>query len=293
VDRAVRAICTQRKGRDVFVLGAANVGKSMFIKAMLKQLAIRDPSVLALARRQPIASATPGTTLGIIPIDAFSGGSKLHDTPGVHLHHRVTSRLPPDDIAALAVRRPLRGIAAPSSDRLEASLAAGMRGRQLKDEAGWSVFWGAFLRVDIVCAPPCMRLVFYGPESVALSALDTADAGAHYAAGAGVTLTPPLTRGAVDGLGVFEEKRTVRVRVSPGERALDLAVSGLGWFSVVGATQSGLPGEAELVLWAPRAVELFARKPMPVPWHGFLDSGADDWVELEEEEEESELSGKE
>lgn len=284
VERAVRAICSQRKGRDVFVLGAANVGKSMFIKAMLKQLARRDPSVLALAKRQPMASATPGTTLGIIPIDAFSGGSKLHDTPGVHLHHRVTARLPPADIKALTVRSPLRGVAAPVSDRLGAGLAAGLRGRQLEEEAGWSVLWGAFLRVDVVRAPPCMRLVFFGPEATTLSAVDTADAAAHYAAGAGSTLTPPLSRDALGGLGEFEEKRTLRVRVAPGERALDVAVSGLGWFSVVGVAQSGLGGEAELALWAPRAVELFARKPMPVPWEDFVQSGADEWEELDDDD---------
>jgi nitric-oxide synthase len=29
-------ICRERKGRDVYVIGAANVGKSAFVRAMLK-----------------------------------------------------------------------------------------------------------------------------------------------------------------------------------------------------------------------------------------------------------------
>ena len=31
-------ICRERKGRDVFVVGAANVGKSAFVRAMLKEM---------------------------------------------------------------------------------------------------------------------------------------------------------------------------------------------------------------------------------------------------------------
>lgn len=33
---AVGKICRERKGRDVYVVGAANVGKSAFVRAMLK-----------------------------------------------------------------------------------------------------------------------------------------------------------------------------------------------------------------------------------------------------------------
>lgn len=31
-------LCRERKGRDVFVVGAANVGKSAFVRAMLKEM---------------------------------------------------------------------------------------------------------------------------------------------------------------------------------------------------------------------------------------------------------------
>jgi hypothetical protein len=33
---ATGKICRERKGRDVYVVGAANVGKSAFVRAMLK-----------------------------------------------------------------------------------------------------------------------------------------------------------------------------------------------------------------------------------------------------------------
>ena len=54
--------------------------------------------------RLPISSATPGTTLRTIPIDAFSGGSKLYDTPGVHLPHRLSAQLLPSELASFAPR---------------------------------------------------------------------------------------------------------------------------------------------------------------------------------------------
>ena len=81
---AVKAVMQQRNGRDVYVMGAANVGKSLFIGALLDLLHAEQGGRMS---RLPISSATPGTTLRTIPIDAFSGGSKLYDTPGARLPH--------------------------------------------------------------------------------------------------------------------------------------------------------------------------------------------------------------
>ncbi|MCO5582764.1 hypothetical protein L7F22_036663 [Adiantum nelumboides] len=64
----------QRQGRDVFILGSANVGKSAFVSAMLKELSKRDYAATAALRRLPIQSAMPGTTLGPIEIKDFSSG---------------------------------------------------------------------------------------------------------------------------------------------------------------------------------------------------------------------------
>lgn len=67
---------TEREGRDVFLLGAANVGKSAFLKSLLPLVSPAAP------RNLPISASTPGTTLSLLPIDCFSGGSQLYDTPG-------------------------------------------------------------------------------------------------------------------------------------------------------------------------------------------------------------------
>eukprot|EP00967_Tisochrysis_lutea_P152471 scaffold298875_cov31-Tisochrysis_lutea.AAC.2 len=73
---AARALMSEREGRDIFVLGAANVGKSAFLKELIPLISPSAPRYL------PISASTPGTTLSLLPIDCFSGGSQLYDTPG-------------------------------------------------------------------------------------------------------------------------------------------------------------------------------------------------------------------
>lgn len=48
-------ICRERKGRDVYVVGAANVGKSAFVRAMLREMGSMagsnfDPAAMAHSR---------------------------------------------------------------------------------------------------------------------------------------------------------------------------------------------------------------------------------------------------
>ena len=71
VDKSVTAMFAERKGRDVYVIGSANVGKSTFIRAALKSM--RELGNFGVpAKRLPTASAMPGTTLGIIQLRAFT-----------------------------------------------------------------------------------------------------------------------------------------------------------------------------------------------------------------------------
>ncbi|KAH7437897.1 hypothetical protein KP509_05G094200 [Ceratopteris richardii] len=176
----------QRQGRDVYILGSANVGKSAFVSAMLQELSKRDYAASAALRRLPIQSAMPGTTLGPIEIKPFSGGGSMFDTPGVHVHHRMAAVVSPEDLTLLAPRRQLRGyLVAPSVFNRHQSrspyLSASITSRQqdycssddelsegvgtslpvlgdaaqsaTEDEitmSGKSVFWGGLVRIDAV-----------------------------------------------------------------------------------------------------------------------------------------------
>lgn len=71
-----------RHGRDVYVVGITNVGKSTFINRMLKNYS--DASNLITT------SEFPGTTLDLIKIP-LDDHSSLYDTPGIMNEHQYTS----------------------------------------------------------------------------------------------------------------------------------------------------------------------------------------------------------
>ena len=158
VDKSVTAMFAERKGRDVYVIGSANVGKSTFIRAALKSM--RELGNFGVpAKRLPTASAMPGTTLGIIPLRAFEGRGVLYDTPGVFLHHRMNSILAGEDIKRFRLGGSLvRYVPRPrcegeTSDRT--------------DFTGLSLLWGPLIRVDIAVATPAAGLVFTAPRACA------------------------------------------------------------------------------------------------------------------------------
>jgi ribosome biogenesis GTPase A len=89
-DGACASILSQRVGRDVFIVGAANVGKSAFVRRMLREMATMgsrhfDMKAVVAKKLLPVESAMPGTTLGRVPLGAFSSGGTLYDTPGACL----------------------------------------------------------------------------------------------------------------------------------------------------------------------------------------------------------------
>ena len=164
VENAVTAMFAERKGRDVYVIGSANVGKSTFIRAALKSM--RELGNFGVpAKRLPTASAMPGTTLGIIPLRAFEGRGVLYDTPGVFLHHRMNSILAGEDIKRFRLGGSLvRYVPRPrceddASDRT--------------DFAGLTLLWGPLIRVDVLLATPNAGLVFYGPKGMRVTVVET------------------------------------------------------------------------------------------------------------------------
>lgn len=87
MDNACRSILSQRQGRDVYIVGAANVGKSAFVRRVLSEMSSAasqhfDAQAGFARRHLPMESAMPGTTLGRLRLAAFSSGGALFDTPG-------------------------------------------------------------------------------------------------------------------------------------------------------------------------------------------------------------------
>ncbi|KAJ1277448.1 hypothetical protein BS78_04G004700 [Paspalum vaginatum] len=278
----ISEIQQEKKGRDVYILGSANVGKSAFISALLRTMAYKDPMAAAAQKYKPIQSAVPGTTLGPIQIEAFLGGGKLYDTPGVHLHHRQAAVIHADDLPSLAPQSRLKGRCFPANDT-DVELS------------GNSLFWAGLVRIDVVKALPRTRLTFYGPKKLNINMVPTTEADQFYKTEVGVTLTPPTGKERAEGWAGLQGIRDLKIKYEERDRpACDIAISGLGWICV---EPSGVPssspddnieeeydgGELHLMVHVPKPVEVFVRPPLPV---GKAASQCYRYQELTEEEEE-------
>ncbi|XP_059304982.1 putative nitric oxide synthase [Lycium ferocissimum] len=287
ISGVVSEIQKEKKGRDVYILGSANVGKSAFINALLNTMSYKDPIAASARKYKPIQSAVPGTTLGPIPIDAFLSGGKLYDTPGVHLHHRQAAVIHAEDLPTLAPQSRLRGQAFSSSAlNLDSQIADRVRSSGLN---GLSIFWGGLVRIDVLKVLPETCLTFYGPKALQIHIVPTEEANEFYQKELGVLLTPPTGKEKAEDWMGLETKRQLQIKYEDIERpTCDVAVSGLGWFSVVPAGKSNpvsevAAGELTFVVHVPKPVEIFVRPPMPV---GKAGGQWYDYRELTEEESE-------
>ncbi|GAV68104.1 MMR_HSR1 domain-containing protein [Cephalotus follicularis] len=262
----------QKKGRDVYILGSANVGKSAFISALLKMMAERDPAAAAAQRYKPIQSAVPGTTLGPIQIDAFLGGGKIFDTPGVHLHHRQAAVVHSEDLPALAPQSRLRGQSLPNAQVASENGLAG----KLKDGGlnRLSIFWGGLVRIDMLKVLPQTCLTFYGPKALQIHLVPTDQADEFYRKELGDLLTPPTGKQKAKEWRGLEIERQLKIKYDDAERpASDVAISGLGWITIepsrkpIGTSDINseeTDKELHLAVHVPKPVEIFVRPPMPV-----------------------------
>lgn len=76
IDDLMHTIDLARRGRNVYFVGCANVGKSSLINALLKRNTSTTEDVIA-------TSMIPGTTLNEIYIPFFEDGKYFIDTPGL------------------------------------------------------------------------------------------------------------------------------------------------------------------------------------------------------------------
>ncbi|XP_028192754.1 NO-associated protein 1, chloroplastic/mitochondrial-like isoform X1 [Glycine soja] len=290
----ISEIQKEKKGRDVYILGSANVGKSAFINALLKTMAINDPVAASAQRYKPIQSAVPGTTLGPIQINAFLGGGKLYDTPGVHLYHRQTAVVHSEDLPILAPQSRLRGLSFPSSivSSVEEGASTIVNGLN-----AFSIFWGGLVRIDVLKVLPETCLTFYGPKRIPIHMVPTEQAVEFYQTELGVLLTPPSGGENAENWKGLESERKLLIKFEDVDRydpkpACDIAISGLGWFTVEPVSRSlkisqpkpvETAGELILAVHVPKAVEIFVRSPIPVG-----KAGAEwyQYVELTEKQEE-------
>lgn len=252
VPEAVASIRRTRLGRDVYIMGAANVGKSSFVRSLVKDMSTHrsrqfDPLAPHQVKHLPTESAMPGTTLRVIPLDVFSSGGTLYDTPGLHLHHRIPHMLTPEENKQLHPRKRVKRYAVGPL------------------HTGQSLAWGGLVRLDVVestsdgdpedggmymtfCGPPCLRVVSSGTDSTA-------------------TRTDPLFgEESVALRGGLRMARSVDLHSNSGGDGVhqDIAISGIpGWIAVHSSGRR--KGGVKMNVWAPVGVEVYMRPAFPIP----------------------------
>lgn len=222
MDRVVDTIQALRGDRDVYVVGATNVGKSTLINRL-----IRDYSDLD---KELTVSRYPGTTLDAIRIPLDDGRSII-DTPGIVYPYRLTEAVPPGVLRQLLPERPLKPAVYQLNDRQ-------------------TLFFGALARFDFVQGQPQSFTIYMSPSlRIHRTKLERADE--LLAEHRGGLLSPP----SVEELDEVAPWTRHTLRIAPGERT-DISISGLGWIRVNGETG------ALVEVHAPKGVQVVLREAM-------------------------------
>ncbi|WP_136606601.1 ribosome biogenesis GTPase YqeH [Paenibacillus dokdonensis] len=218
-ERLLDTVSEYRGNRDVYVVGATNVGKSTLINRL-----IRDYSDL---EQELTVSRYPGTTLDMVSIP-LDDGHHIIDTPGIVYPWRYSELVDRKDLGAIMPENPLKPMV-----------------YQLNE--GQTLFFGGMARFDFIQGARQSFTCFLSSRlNIHRTKLEKADA--LYQEHAGVLLAPPDK----ENLGQMPEWTRHEIRVPKGAR-MDLFISGLGWMKV-NSDQGALTA-----IHAPKGVKVLAR----------------------------------
>ncbi|KRK79931.1 ribosome biogenesis GTPase YqeH [Companilactobacillus nodensis] len=193
VDKLMMMIDKYRKGKDVYVVGTTNTGKSTLINRIIAQSS--DVKNLITTSR------FPGTTLDRIDIP-LDDGHNLVDTPGIIHKYQLAHVLNDQDLKTITPKKPLR----PSTF-------------QLRD--GQSIFVSGLARFDFLDEKT--NVVFYVNQNLLLHRTKTVNAEEFYEKHVGKDLTPPTD---------IEDFPELKKHEFTAHEKSDIVVYGLGWVTI-------------------------------------------------------------
>lgn len=201
IDELMHTIDIARRGRDVYFVGCANVGKSSLINALLKRNTSIEEDVIS-------TSMIPGTTLNEIRIPFFEDNKAFIDTPGLINEADVLNQLLPT-----------------SYKRILPSCEISPKTYQLSD--GNAVFLGGLASLEFF-AKERVSVIVYTANSLYIHRCKSANVKKLYATQLGMLLTPPEEKEA-SSLSYRETEFTF-----DGKRKKDIWFSGFGFVTVIG-----------------------------------------------------------
>lgn len=197
VKETAAAIDELRNGKDVYVVGCTNVGKSTFINRIIKEVTGEEDVITT--------SHFPGTTLDIIKIP-LEDGKALIDSPGIINHHQMAHFVDKKDLKIITPKKEIK----PKVFQLN---------------EGQTLFFGGLARFDYISGGR-RSFVCHVSNEINIHRTKTENADELYEKHVGEMLTPPR----LDQLEGFPE--LVRQEFIIKEAKTDVVFSGLGWITV-------------------------------------------------------------
>ncbi|MGA8944282.1 MAG: ribosome biogenesis GTPase YqeH [Thermoactinomyces sp.] len=196
MNQVMQAIESFRDGRDVYMIGTTNVGKSTLVNQLLKKTGEVEKEVIT-------TSPYPGTTLDAIRIPLYDG-KYLIDTPGIVRGDRMSEWVSPGELKEVV----------PSST---------IRPKVYQLNEKQTLFFGGLSRFDFVSGKK-QPFVCYFSNRLYIHRTKLEQADALWEKHRGELLSPPSDPSALPPL----EKHVIHLK---GLEKEDIVISGLGWIA--------------------------------------------------------------
>lgn len=198
VDDLMDKIDQYRNGRNVYVVGCTNVGKSSLINQIIKKYTNEQEDIIT-------TSHFPGTTLDIIEIP-LDDDKYIIDTPGIINSHQYAHYLNKESLKAVTPKKEIKATI-----------------NQLNPEQ--SLFIGGLARIDFVEGERT-SFVSYFANSLKIHRTKLQKADDLFKNHYGEMLTPP-TKEETEKMPKF-----VKHHFKTKSEKMDIVISGLGWVSL-------------------------------------------------------------
>lgn len=193
----MQKIDQERNGKDVYIVGTTNVGKSTLINQIIN-IATESQNLIT-------TSYFPGTTLGMIEIP-LDDGSQLIDTPGIIQRNNLTHYLEVKELKKIIPKKEIKP-----------------KNYQLEEEQ--TVFIEGLARFDYISGDGKESFVFYTSNDLNLHRTKLENADDLYQRQLGKLLKPPME----NSLETFPDLKEHQFTISEPK---DIVISGLGWVAV-------------------------------------------------------------
>ncbi|EIJ78955.1 GTPase YqeH [Bacillus methanolicus PB1] len=197
IKKTAAAIDDYRQGKDVYVVGCTNVGKSTFINRIIKEVSGEGDIITT--------SHFPGTTLDIIKIP-LDDDKFLMDTPGIINHHQMAHFVDKRDLKTITPKKEIKP-----------------KVYQLNE--GQTLFFGGLARFDYLTGGR-RSFTCYLSNDLLIHRTKLENASELYNNHVGEMLSPPRK----EQLDSFP--KLVRHEFMIKEGKTDIVFSGLGWVTV-------------------------------------------------------------